>query len=418
MGCTRCSSSATRLSSGRARSTAARRRASMIDRIGVAGAGTMGRGSHSSPAWADSRPTSDPSPEALEAGERRVREGLAKGAERGRWSASDAEVAGGRLRVSRLLEDFRRCELVIEAAPEDPRGEARAVRTSGQCAEIGRCSPPAPHPPGHCDRGAGAASGRVVGMHFFNPPVLIKLVEVVAGDQSAENALAVATGSPGGWDASRFAPPTDPDPREPGGAAVRPRGAAPARRRVSTVEQIDRIVRVGGGFRMGPFELADLIGVDVNFEVAKSFYAQSFHEPQWRPDPGADGAGGPARPQGGPRLLRVRRRSPTAPRTRRRPPRRRRDEPGRRRGCRGRRLSRRSGGLREPRSQGADEITVGYYALPPIAEAPLVELTRTQSTSEPAPAKRRNASSAGWASTSSGSATHRASFSGGSCARS
>jgi 3-hydroxybutyryl-CoA dehydrogenase len=44
-------------------------------------------------------------------------------------------------------------------------------------------------------------------------------------------------------------------------------------------------VRVGGGFRMGPFELMDLVGVDVNFEVAKSFWEQSFHEPRWQPHP-------------------------------------------------------------------------------------------------------------------------------------
>jgi len=46
---------------------------------------------------------------------------------------------------------------------------------------------------------------------------------------------------------------------------------------------IDRIVRMGAGFRMGPFELSDLVGIDVGFEVSKSFWEQSFHEPRWRP---------------------------------------------------------------------------------------------------------------------------------------
>jgi 3-hydroxybutyryl-CoA dehydrogenase len=54
---------------------------------------------------------------------------------------------------------------------------------------------------------------------------------------------------------------------------------------ISTHDQIDRIARIGGGFRMGPFELMDLVGVDVNFEVAKSFWEQSFHEPRWQPHP-------------------------------------------------------------------------------------------------------------------------------------
>ena len=55
--------------------------------------------------------------------------------------------------------------------------------------------------------------------------------------------------------------------------------------RVATHEQIDRICRLGGGFRMGPFELMDLVGIDVGFEVAQSFDELSFGEPRWRPNP-------------------------------------------------------------------------------------------------------------------------------------
>jgi 3-hydroxybutyryl-CoA dehydrogenase len=55
--------------------------------------------------------------------------------------------------------------------------------------------------------------------------------------------------------------------------------------RVATLEEIDEICRLGGGFRMGPFELSDLVGVDVGLDVARSFYRQSFGEPRWRPSP-------------------------------------------------------------------------------------------------------------------------------------
>jgi 3-hydroxybutyryl-CoA dehydrogenase len=54
---------------------------------------------------------------------------------------------------------------------------------------------------------------------------------------------------------------------------------------VASVEQVDRVCRLGGGFRMGPFELMDLVGIDVGFHVAKSFDEQSFGEPRWRPNP-------------------------------------------------------------------------------------------------------------------------------------
>ena len=54
---------------------------------------------------------------------------------------------------------------------------------------------------------------------------------------------------------------------------------------IATPEQVDRICRMGGGFRMGPFELMDLVGLDVGLAVSRSFYEQSFGEPRWRPSP-------------------------------------------------------------------------------------------------------------------------------------
>ena len=54
---------------------------------------------------------------------------------------------------------------------------------------------------------------------------------------------------------------------------------------IATPEQVDRICRLGGGFRMGPFELMDLVGIDVGYEVAQSFTELSFGEPRWKPSP-------------------------------------------------------------------------------------------------------------------------------------
>jgi 3-hydroxybutyryl-CoA dehydrogenase len=360
-----------------------------VERICVAGAGTMGAGIAQLACLGGLEThLHDPSPEALETGERGVREGLAKGAERGRWSASDAEVAGGRLRVSRLLEDFRRCELVIEAAPEDLElkralfgrlaevcGDRTVLATNTSSLPVTAVAAPVPRPE------------RVVGMHFFNPPVLIKLVEVVAGERSSESALALATEV-----ARRMG-------REPVRAAdvpgflanrvARPFGLEALRLlgdRASTVEQIDRIVRIGGGFRMGPFELADLIGVDVNFEVAKSFYAQSFNEPRWQPHPiqarmvqagrlGRKSGRGyyeygddPHRPEDPPVP------DPAADAT----------SPADGAVVEGAGFRALPVAGASLATQGPDESTVGYYALPPIAEAPLVELTRAPSTSDAA----------------------------------
>ncbi|MBA2256905.1 MAG: 3-hydroxybutyryl-CoA dehydrogenase, partial [Thermoleophilaceae bacterium] len=134
-----------------------------------------------------------------------------------------------------------------------------------------------------------SAAGRpenVVGMHFFNPPPLMGLLEVVAPDDVSEHALAVAraTGEAMGKHVIVAA--------DGAGFLVnrcgRPFGAEALRllqERVASVEAIDRICRLGGGFRMGPFELMDLVGVDVGLEVARSFHAQSFGEPRWKPSP-------------------------------------------------------------------------------------------------------------------------------------
>jgi 3-hydroxybutyryl-CoA dehydrogenase len=114
----------------------------------------------------------------------------------------------------------------------------------------------------------------------------MRLVEVVAGDRTSEQTLAVASevaramgrepiraADAIGFVANRTARPFTLE-------ALRLLGE-----RIATHDQIDRIVRIGGGFRMGPFELMDLVGVDVNFEVAKSFWEQSSHEPRWEPHP-------------------------------------------------------------------------------------------------------------------------------------
>ena len=129
---------------------------------------------------------------------------------------------------------------------------------------------------------------RVVGMHFFNPAPLMALLEVIAGEQtpaSAALAVARATGEAMG---KRVIDAAD----GPGflvNRCNRPFGLE-ALRLLHRADRepsrtIDRICRLGGGFRMGPFELMDLVGVDVGFDVSRSFYEQSFGEPRWRPSP-------------------------------------------------------------------------------------------------------------------------------------
>ncbi len=256
--------------------------------IGVLGAGTMGAGIAQLACRAGAETLLyDPIAEALERGLERAREGLHKEAERGRLSAEQATAAATRLRAVADLDAFAPCELVIEAVPERLELKHELYRRlSAIVAE--RCVLATNTSSLLVTAIAAAASRpeRVVGMHFFNPAPLMRLLEVVAGERSSEEALALAqaTGEAMGKTVIRASD-------GPGflvNRCNRPFGLESLRllqERIADIETIDRICRLEGGFRMGPFELMDLVGVDVGFEVSKSFFEQSFGEPRWRPSP-------------------------------------------------------------------------------------------------------------------------------------
>jgi len=227
----------------------------------------------------------DPVPAALEAANDRLHRALAKGATKGLWSEEDADAAGARVGAAASLAELGECDLVVEAAPEDlglkrdlfaslaeACGPRTILATNTSSLPVTAIAEGVPHPE------------RVVGMHFFNPPALMKLVEVVATAESAAGALEAteevgkrmgrtpirAKDSPG-FIANRLARPFTLE-----SLRMLADGVADAK-------TIDRVCRLGGGFRMGPFELIDLIGLDVNLSVARSFYAQGGEPERWRP---------------------------------------------------------------------------------------------------------------------------------------
>ncbi len=229
----------------------------------------------------------DPVAEALEKGIEKLEASLAKGAERGRWTEQVAESAGSRVSAARQLSDLAGCDLIIEAAPErlelkrdlfaslaEACGDEVVLATNTSSLPVTAIAAGAPKPE------------RVVGMHFFNPPALMELVEIVAGAESAGPALELATEV-----AEKMGRTPIRAADSPGFLAnrlARPYGLEALRllaQGAGATEEIDRAMRLGGGFRMGPFELADLIGLDVNLGVAESFYRQSYGEPRWRPSP-------------------------------------------------------------------------------------------------------------------------------------
>src|SRR6266487_925174 len=132
----------------------------------------------------------DPAPGALDRGLEKLRDDLGRGAERRRWSSADAEAALALLHPAPPLDELSECQLVIEAAPEELElkhrlfaelaalcGPEAILATNTSSLSVTAIAAGVEHPE------------RIVGMHFFNPPALMRLVEVVAGTESGEPAL-------------------------------------------------------------------------------------------------------------------------------------------------------------------------------------------------------------------------------------
>jgi 3-hydroxybutyryl-CoA dehydrogenase len=257
--------------------------------IGVIGAGTMGAGIAQLAARSGARTIlHDPLPQALARGAQYARDGFGKEAAKGRLSAAEADAAAARIEPVDDLAALAPCELVIEAAPE--RLELKHELYARLSEEIvGAQCVLATNTSSLLVTAIAAAARdpeRVVGMHFFNPAPIMRLLEVVAGEQSDERSLTLARAT--GEAMGKTVIQAQDGPGFLVNRCNRPFGLEALRllqERVADIETIDRIVRVEGGFRMGPFELMDLVGIDTGLEISKSFYAQSFGEPRWRPSP-------------------------------------------------------------------------------------------------------------------------------------
>ena len=127
--------------------------------------------------------------------------------------------------------------------------------------------------------------GRVVGMHFFNPAPVMPLVEVVHGTTTRPDVAATTAATAAAWGKTPVDCSSTPGfivnrvARPFYGEALRLLGES-----IADAATIDAVVTGAGGFRMGPFALMDLVGLDINLAVSKSVYAQTFHDPRFAPN--------------------------------------------------------------------------------------------------------------------------------------
>lgn len=225
--------------------------------------------------------------EVIRRGIEKINFEMKRSVDKNKISDDDMKQAMMRIKKRTNINDLDTCDIIIEAVLEDLRVKRDLFKKLDQIAH-------------HTTILATNTSSlsvtsiasvtkkpeRVVGMHFFNPVHLMKLVEIVRGVRTSDETMnraaeivrqigkrSVQTKDTPGFVVNRVARPFY-------GEALKLMEEG-----VASFQEIDRIVKLSGGFKMGPFELMDLIGNDVNFTVTESVYNQMYHDPRFRPSP-------------------------------------------------------------------------------------------------------------------------------------
>ena len=253
---------------------------------GVAGAGTMGRGIAQVLAQCGARTlVFDAQPGATQKAKNAIADALGKLAEKGRLKAAEVDATLGRIEVVDKLERLSPCHVVVEAIVEE-LGAKRELFSRLEAIVADNCVLASNTSSLSVTAMAAACKRpeRVAGYHFFNPVPVMKIVEVVDGVLTAPWATDALTAL-----ARRFGHEPVRCKDTPGfvvnhaGRAFVPESLRVLSEGVADFATIDRILVDAAGFRIGPFGLMDLVGLDVAHAVMKSMYEQYYEEPKYRP---------------------------------------------------------------------------------------------------------------------------------------
>ena len=258
--------------------------------VGVVGAGAMGSGIAQVAAAAGHQVVlGDAHVDIVWRARSTIGRALARDVEKGRMDQGAADAILGRITSAGDLAmgygDYAACGLIIEAVAEVLPVKMTLFRdiekeVSDQCILATNTSSLSVA----AIAGACQTPGRVVGVHFFNPAAVMPLVEIVPAITTDPDVVSQARGLVDTWRKTTVIS-TD----TPGfivNRVARPYYGESLRmleEGVADVPTIDWAMRELGGFRMGPFELMDFIGNDINYAVTQSVYEGFFHDPRYRP---------------------------------------------------------------------------------------------------------------------------------------
>ncbi len=256
-------------------------------KVGVIGAGTMGRGIVQ--VFAQSGyPVAmfDMFPKALAEATTRIDKMLDRAVEKGKMSADDAAAAKGNITPVNAIGDLGQCGLVVEAATERPDIKAEILNDAQGLVAPGGILATNTSSISITRLAAGTdMPDRFIGMHFFNPVPIMKLVEVVRGLQTSDDTVArtvelakavgktpVACNDHPGFVSNRVLMPMINE------------AIFTLQDGVAEPEAIDEIMKLGMNHPMGPLALADLIGLDVCLDIIEVLH-RDLGEDRYRPCP-------------------------------------------------------------------------------------------------------------------------------------
>jgi 3-hydroxybutyryl-CoA dehydrogenase len=259
----------------------------MTEKIAVLGAGTMGSGIAQLAAQSGYEVLMyDIKEDFVQRGLGNIKSALQSRVDKGKMEQAEMESIVGRIATTTRRDDAASSNIIIEAAPEDMVLKREIFASlSAQCSPDTILATNTSSLSITSIASAVAHPERVVGMHFFNPAPVMQLVEIIAANGTSSDVVEVVRGvaqrmgktpvraaDMPGFIVNRVARPFY-------GEALKILGEGTAP--VPTIDAAMRAV----GFRMGPFELMDLIGIDINFAVTKSVYEAFFGESRYRPSP-------------------------------------------------------------------------------------------------------------------------------------
>lgn len=254
--------------------------------IGVIGAGTMGSGIAQLAAQSGhSVVLYDTNTAILNQAIEKMKASLSSLVQKGKMSDETAKAVINRIAVAISISEFKRCGLVIEAVIEELSVKQQLFKSVEE------------HASADCIFATNTSSlsvtsiasgckdaGKVIGIHFFNPAQIMPLVEIVPGIATNANVLAVSKKLVDSWGKVTVVAKDTPGfivnrvARPFYGEAIRIYEEG-----IADFATIDWAMKEVGGFKMGPFELMDFIGNDVNYKVTETVWAQLFYDDRYKP---------------------------------------------------------------------------------------------------------------------------------------